>query len=134
MQPNECKFKGRLVDDSSFKIGNNGNEICKFKIACNSHYIDKKTQEVKESVVYVMIYAFGPLANDCQQLKKGELVFVNSRYQVSHNKDKNEYFHSFKAHEVLRVKHLKSLKNETSKLSEASDKLSSSINNSDIPF
>ena len=79
---NRCDFIGRLGQDPELKYSAAGNPICNFSIAVGSQWKSKDTGEKKESVEWVRIVVFGPLAEICAKyLDKGKQVYVSGRLQ-----------------------------------------------------
>jgi single-strand DNA-binding protein len=86
---NQCNFIGNLVRDPEMKFIPNGKAVTNFTIACNERW-KEQTGEVKESVEYVKIVAWGKFAENCEKLlSKGKLVFVSGKLQTRPWEDRN---------------------------------------------
>lgn len=75
---NQVVIEGKLVKDPEFKIIKTGEKsVCKFDLAVNKRYKDKKTGEWVEEVSYFLVETWQMLAEICYKyLKKGRGVRV----------------------------------------------------------
>lgn len=79
---NRVQLIGRLGRDPESKFTPTGKKVCHFSIAVGNRWKDKNG-EVKETVEWVNIEAWGRLGEVCQEyLKKGSLIFVEGRLKT----------------------------------------------------
>ncbi|MBL7021995.1 single-stranded DNA-binding protein [Patescibacteria group bacterium] len=80
MNLNKATLIGNLVADPEAKKMPSGIDLSVFRVATNHTWKDKKTKEVKESVEYHHVIAWGKLAGIINKyLKKGSSVYLEGR-------------------------------------------------------
>lgn len=79
---NRVQLIGHLGRDPESKFTPTGKKVCHFSLAVSNRWKDK-SGELKESVEWVNIEAWGRLGEVCQEyLKKGSLIFVEGRLKT----------------------------------------------------
>jgi single-strand DNA-binding protein len=79
---NRVQLIGNLGKDPESRFTPTGKKVCHFSVAVSNRWKDKNG-EMKESVEWVNIEAWGRLGEVCQEyLKKGSLVFVEGRLKT----------------------------------------------------
>lgn len=66
---------GRAGADAEMRYLDNGNPVTSFSVAVDRSYNDKNGELVKRTIWY-RVSVFGKFAETCQNIKKGERVFV----------------------------------------------------------
>jgi len=80
MNLNKATLIGNLVADPEAKKMPSGIDLAVFRVATNHTWKDKKTKEIKESVEYHHVIAWGKLAGIINKyLKKGSSVYLEGR-------------------------------------------------------
>lgn len=80
MNLNKATLIGNLVADPEAKKMPSGIDLAVFRVATNHTWKDKKSKEIKESVEYHHVIAWGKLAGIINKyLKKGSSVYLEGR-------------------------------------------------------
>jgi len=80
MNLNKATLIGNLVADPEAKKMPSGIDLAVFRVATNHTWKDKKSKEVKESVEFHHVIAWGKLAGIVNKyLKKGSSVYLEGR-------------------------------------------------------
>jgi len=80
MNLNKATLIGNLVADPEAKKMPSGIDLAVFRVATNHTWKDKRSKEVKESVEYHHVIAWGKLAGIINKyLKKGSSVYLEGR-------------------------------------------------------
>ena len=95
---NIITISGNLVHDPQSRTFDNGNEVCRFRIANSRKYTDRNGNE-REETLFINIETGGGLAKVCRQfLTKGSSVTVAGKLQFKQweskkdNSTHSEYF------------------------------------------
>jgi len=77
---NKVVLMGNLTRDPELQYAASGTAVCRFGIATNRQWTDKKTQEKKEEVCFVDCTAFGRTGEIVSEyLKKGSPAHIDGR-------------------------------------------------------
>lgn len=80
MYENKVIVMGRLTKKPELKSYGNGESMVALNIAVNSVWIDKNTNEKKESVEFISTLVFGKKAETCATyLDQGQVVYVEGK-------------------------------------------------------
>jgi single-strand DNA-binding protein len=91
---NKVQLIGRLGKDPETRTIPSGKKVCTFSLAVNQHW-RSPDGELKESVEWVNLEAWGRIGEVCQQyLSKGNLIYAEGRLHTDrYEKDgENRYF------------------------------------------
>lgn len=87
---NEIKIKGRAVADANKKYTKSGKEVTELRIAHNTRYQDKATQEWKDGKTeWFNIIAWAEKAHTLSLFKKGDEILVLGRLSSREYKKKD---------------------------------------------
>jgi single-strand DNA-binding protein len=77
---NKVILEGCLTRDPELKTAQNNRQCCKFSIATNEHWLDKKTGEWQKETEYHDIFLWGPSAErTASRAKKGLHALVEGK-------------------------------------------------------
>ena len=80
---NKVMITGRLTRDPETRYVATGNAVLNFSVAVNRRYLDNKTNEWKEEVLFLDVEVWGKLAERLSEtLKKGTPVYVEGRLRA----------------------------------------------------
>jgi single-strand DNA-binding protein len=83
MYLNKAFIVGNLTRDPELRSLPSGQKVCSFSLATNRFWVDRTTNERKESTDYHNIVVFGRAAEtSAQYLKKGSSALVEGRIQT----------------------------------------------------
>lgn len=98
MNFNQVILAGRLVNDPELKTFESGSMVCKFRLATNSFYKDKKKAE------FNTVEVWNKVAENCSKyLKKGSAILVVGRLDTDVYEDgvgKTQYFKKIVANTI----------------------------------
>ncbi len=91
---NKCTFIGRLTRDPKITVFQSGGKVADLGLALNSKRKDKTSGNMIDQVMFIDCKAFNSegrkLADNCNDfLKKGSLVYIESRLTIETWEDKN---------------------------------------------
>lgn len=96
-------IQGNLGADPELKTFDNGNSVCKLRVATNRKWKDKETGELQEKVTWHQVDVFGKQAEHCNEyLSKGRSVLVEG--EIDNRRvgegDDAKFFSSIRANRV----------------------------------
>lgn len=122
-------ISGNATKESEIRFTQSGKAVASFTLAINREY--KKDGETKQLTDFIPVVAWGKLAEDCEDIKKGTYLSVQGRLQVRSYtaKDNSKRYVT----EVIASFIGKALKSEEEKKSEF-DKYGKDVPEEEIPF
>lgn len=128
---NKAIIQGNLGADPETKTFDNGDMVCKLRVATSRKWKDKETGEQKEKVTWHSVDVFGKQAESCAKyLSKGRAVLIEG--EIDNRKvgegDEARYYSSIRA-APFGVTFLGGGKGD-----ERSETTSTSAGDTDIPF
>lgn len=79
---NKVMLLGNLTADPESRVTTSGQPVVNLRMATNRKWMDKSTQEFKESTEFHDVVVWGKLADWCSKLVKGQKIFVEGRIQT----------------------------------------------------
>lgn len=86
---NTVNLMGNLVRDPEVRYTKTGRAVATFTVAASNTYIDATTKEAKEQTAFVNCVAWGTLAEEIGNLRKGNRCLVQGRIQTRSYENQN---------------------------------------------